>query len=106
MVQLECLISCAHTLEWRRQNQGQRPEDKRNSRAAAILDSLEDQVSALNGSPLHERLVKLWEAGERCCGERDSFNEIVAEELRAVGFTSFPARAEELLKAIANRLEG
>ena len=105
MLELRCLISFTHMHEWRRKKEAQYPEDKRNSRAAAILDSLEAQVSALNGSPLHERLMKLWEAEERCSGERDRFSEIASEELRAVGFTSFPATAQELLEAIVNRLE-
>jgi hypothetical protein len=106
MVELECLVSYAHTVDWRRQRQGQYPEDKSNGRAVAILASLEAQVSALNGSPLHESLVKFWEAEGRCCGERDRFNEIVNEVMRAVGITLFPATAKELLVAIANHLEG
>ena len=106
MVELEYLISYAHTVDWRRQKQGRCPEDKSNGRAAAILASLAAQVSALNGSPLHESLVKFWEAEGRCSGERDRFNEIVGEVMRAVGFTLFPATAKELLEAIANHLEG
>ena len=105
-MELECLVPCARTAEWRRQKHGQHPKDKRNSCAAAILDSLDAQVSLLNGSPLHERLKKLWRAEELSIGERDSFNEIVGRELSAVGFTSFPATAEELLEAIADHLEG
>ena len=105
MLELGCLTSYASTLEWRRQKQSQFPEDKRNSRAAAILDSMKPQIAALNGSPLHERLIKLWEAEERSCGERDIFSEIVSEELRAVGFTLFPATADELLEGILKRLE-
>ena len=50
--------------------------------------------------------MKLWQVEECCFGERDRFNEIVSEELRSVGFTSFPATAKELLEAIADRLEG
>jgi len=106
MMELERLISYPHTLEWRRQKQGQYPEDKRNGRAAAILGSLEAQVSALNGSPLHESLIRFWEAEGRCSGERDRFHEIVGEVMGAVGFTLFPATAKELLEAIANHLEG
>lgn len=105
MLELGCLISYAHTLEWRRQKQSQYPEDKSNSRAAAILDSMEPQIAALNGSLLHERLFKFWEAGGLCCGERDIFSEIVSEELHAVGFTLFPATAGALLEAILKRLE-
>jgi hypothetical protein len=105
MLELGCLISYAHTLEWRRRKQSEYPEDKGNSRAAAILDSMKSQIAALNGSPLHERLIKIWEAEECSCGERDIFSEIVSEELRAVGFTSFPSAADELLEAILKRLE-
>lgn len=105
MLELGCLIPYAYTLDWRRQKQSQYPEDKSNRHAAAILDSMKPQIAALNGSPLHERLFKLWEAEARFCGERDIFSEIVSEELRAVGFTSFPATADELLEAILGRLE-
>ena len=105
MVELECLISYAHTIDWRRQKQGQYPEDKSNSRATALLASLEAQVIALNGGPLHESLVKFWEAEGGCCGERDRFNEIVGEVMRAVGFTLFPTTAKELLEEITNRFE-
>ena len=105
MLELGCLISYAPTLEWRRQKQSQYPEDKSNGRAAAILDSMEPQIAALNGSPLHERLFKLWEAEGLSCGERDIFSEIVNEELHAVGFTLFPATAGALLEAILKRLE-
>lgn len=105
MLELGCLISYAHTLEWRRQKQTQYPEDKNNSRAAAILDSMEPQIAALNGSPLHERLFKFWEAERLSCGQRDIFNEIVSEELHAVGFTLFPATADELLEVILKRFE-
>jgi hypothetical protein len=105
MLELGCLISYAHTLEWRRQRQTQNPEDKRNSHAIAILDSLEVQIAALNRGPLHKRLLRLWEAEGRCSGERDRFSEIVSEELGAVGFRSFPVTGKELLEAILGRLE-
>jgi hypothetical protein len=105
MLGLECLVPCAYMAERRRQQWRQRPEDKKNCRAAAILDSLDAQVSALNGSLLHERIIKLWKSEELSVGERDSFNEIVGEELSTVGFTSFPATAKELLESIADKLE-
>ncbi|MFO1126569.1 MAG: hypothetical protein U1E25_15700 [Methylocystis sp.] len=105
MLELGCLTSYANTLERRRQNQSQYPEDKSNSRAAAILDSMEPQIAALNGSPLHQRLFKFREAQGLSCGERDIFSEIVSDELHAVGFTLFPATAGELLEVILKRLE-
>ncbi len=105
MIQLESLIPCARMVEWRRQKQDRYPEDAVNSRAVALLTALQAEVSTLNGSPVHQRLVNLWEAEERCCGERDVFSVIVAEGLRAVGFSSFPTGAKELLEEIANRLE-
>ena len=105
MLELQCLVSCAQMAERRRQQWEQSLEDNRNSGAVALLESLDAQVSALNGSPLHERLMKLWRSEELSMGERDCFNEIVGEELSAVGFTSFPATANEFLKSIADRLE-
>ncbi len=105
MVQLESLIPCGRIVEWRRQKQDRCPGDARNSRAIAFLAALEAEVASLNGSPVHKRLVKLWETEERRSGERDVFSEIVTEALRAVGFISFPANAKELLETIANGLE-
>jgi hypothetical protein len=63
-------------------------------------------VRNCNGSPLHESLLRFWEAEGRCSGEGDRFNEVVGEVMRAVGFTLFPATAKEPLEAIANHLEG
>ncbi len=106
LVRLECLIPCARMADWRRQIQVRHPGDTRNNRAAALLASWEAEMSSLNGSPIHERLAKLWEAEEDCDGERDFFSVVVAEELRAVGFSSFPVNVRELLETIANRLDG
>jgi hypothetical protein len=105
MVNLESLVSCAQALEWRRGDQKGPPESMQNLRAMTILRLLETQIRALNGGPIHQRLLKLWEAQEFSSGERDSFNEIVTEQLRAVGATSFPTTAEELLETIAAQLE-
>ncbi len=105
LVPLECLIPCRSIADWRRRKHQQDPEDWRSSRAAAVLASWEADVRSLNGSPVHQRLVKLWEAEEGCDGERDAFSVVVAEELRAVGVSSFPLDAAELLESIANRLD-
>lgn len=105
MTQLECLIPCAPFVEWRSRQCFSGPEQEKNSRAILALESLNAQLSALNGTPLHERLMKLREAEDDRWGERDRFSEIVAEELYAVGFTFFPTTGKELLEKIARHLE-
>jgi len=104
MTQLERLIPCASFIDWRRK-QLPSPEESNNKQAILALEFLTDQLSALNGTSLHRRLVRLWEAEEDQSGERDIFTEIVGEELCAVGFTSFPATGKELLEKIVYHLE-
>ncbi|HXY58293.1 MAG TPA: hypothetical protein VEH76_06915 [Methylocystis sp.] len=105
MTQLEFLIPCASFAEWRSRRRGVGLEARNDIRAIVTLESLSAQLSALNGSPLHERLLRLREAEDDRSGERDRFSEIVAEELCAIGFTSFPATGKELLEKIAGHLE-
>ena len=105
MTQLELLIPCASFVEWRSTRGGAGLEERSDNRAIATLESLSAQLSALNGTPLHERLSRLREAEDERSGERDRFSEIVAEELCAVGITSFPATGKELLEKIARHLE-
>ena len=105
MIQLECLIPCASFVEWRSRQCFSGPEQAKNHRAILALESLNAQLSALNGAPLHERLMKLREAEDDRSGERDRFSEIVAEELCAVGFTFFPTTGTELLEKIVRHLE-
>jgi len=80
-------------------------DDGSAGRAIFALVALAAELAGLNGTPLHERLERLWEAEEDRCGERDRFSEIVTEELFAVGFTFFPDSATELLEKIASRIE-
>jgi len=105
MTQLESLIPCASFVEWRNRQCFSGPEQTKNSRAILALESLNAQLSAFNGTPLHERIMRLREAEDDRSGERDRFSEIVAEELCAVGLTSFPATGKELLENIARHLE-
>lgn len=105
MIQLERLIPYASFIEWRSNQRGAGSDAKNNDLAIVALETLKDQLSALDGTPLHERLVMLWEAEQDRPGERDRFSEIVAEELSAVGFTAFPVTGEELLENIAHHLE-
>jgi 5-methylthioribose kinase len=98
MIEIECLVSCESTAMWRRRKQDQYPEDQRNSRAAEILDALEKEVKALEGSEIHKRLIGLW-------SRKKGFSEIVSESLRAIGFYSFPECGQELLETIAEVAE-
>jgi hypothetical protein len=105
MLRLEFLIPAALADEVLRKQLRVRPEDPRRNRALAMLGALAEELPALNGSSLHERLVRIWDAEAERGGERDRFSEIVCEELRAIGVTSFPATAREMLEGVARRLE-
>ncbi len=96
-LEMECLVDLASTAEWRRLKAVEHPTDDRNSKAAAILQRLATEMGALEGSELHGRLSALY-------ATNDEFSEVVSEELRAVGFYSFPSTAEALLQSIADRL--
>lgn len=106
-LELQCLISCESTAEWRRRKQDQYPEDRRNERAAELLDALEIEMAALEGSAIHARLLSLYYASggddpsdfdytlsENC-------SEIVSAALRDVGFYASP-NAVELCESIAD----
>jgi hypothetical protein len=95
---LEYLVACESTAEWRARKQEQYPEDRRNSEAQELLTSLAKEMAALNGSPIHERLERLW-------ATKKGFGEIVSERLRWVGFGSKPTSVLELLEEIAEAAE-
>lgn len=97
-MELECLVNCEATALWRRGKETQYPEDQRNARAAEILTSLREQIAALDGSPIHERLVNLWMT-------KEGFGDIVSESLRSVGVHLTPRNGLELLEAIAEVAE-
>lgn len=97
MLDLACLVPCEATAEWRRRKQEQYPDDQRNGRAADILDSLEKEISALEGGVLHKRIEELWFT-------KQGFSDVVGEELRSVGFYWSP-NAPKLLESIIGVLE-
>lgn len=105
MLKLESLIPCSLVAQKRLMDRAPCAEDGGGGRAIFALVTLAAELTGLNGTPLHERLDRLWEAEEDRSGERDRFSEIVTEELCAVGLTFFPASATELVEKIANRLE-
>ncbi len=105
MLKLESLIPCSLVAQKRLMDRAPCAEDGGGGRAIFALVTLAAELTGLNGTPLHERLDRLWEAEEDRSGERDRFSEIVTEELCAVGLTFFPASATELVEKIANKLE-
>ncbi|ARN79773.1 hypothetical protein [Methylocystis bryophila] len=105
MLRLESLIPCSLVAQERLMVRKSSAEDGCAGRAIFALVTLAAELSGLNGTPVHERLERLWEAEEDRAGERDRFSEIVTEELFAVGFTFFPASATELVERIASRIE-
>jgi hypothetical protein len=105
MLKLESLIPCWHVAQERLLERRPCADDGDAGRAIFALVALAAELTGLNGTPLHERLERLWEAEEDRSGERDRFSEIVTEELFAVGFTFFPDSATELVEKIASRIE-
>ncbi|MEY9581506.1 hypothetical protein [Sinorhizobium fredii] len=97
-LELECLVDVSGTAEWRRRKAEQYPEDARNIKAATLLDTLAGNLVELEGSSLHRQLIDLWK-------ENDAFGEVVSEELRSVGFYTFPDTVDELLTDIIERLQ-
>jgi hypothetical protein len=105
MLQLETLSPCALVAQERLMQRDSNVDEAKTGRAIFALVTIAGELHALNGSPLHERFDRLWEAEEERSGERDRFSEIVTEELFSVGFTFFPASAQELVERIASRIE-
>lgn len=105
MLRLESLIPCSLVAQERLMERKPSADDGCAGRAIFALVALAAELSDLNGTPVHERLERLWEAEEDRSGERDRFSEIVTEELFAVGLTFFPASATELVEKIASRIE-
>jgi hypothetical protein len=104
MLRLESLIPCSVVAQRRLTERAPCVDEKGGGRAIFALVALAAELGGLNGSPLHQRLERLWESEEET-GERDRFSEIVTEELCAVGLTFFPGSASELVERIASRIE-
>lgn len=97
---LEELIGVSGTAEWRRCKAAEYPDDNRNQEAAEILERIANELPALDGSVLHRRIEKIVEDGNW-----DAFvSEVISDELRKIGFHSWPESAHELLATIASRL--
>ncbi|HTO79175.1 MAG TPA: hypothetical protein VMJ31_05295 [Methylocystis sp.] len=105
MLRLESLIPCSLVAQKRLMDRTSCAEDVGGGRAIFALVTLAAELTGLNGTPLHERLDRLWTAEEERSGERDRFSEIVTEELFAVGATFFPTSASELVEKIVSRIE-
>lgn len=90
------LIGFEETADWRRRKYKHYPEDTRNFKAATLLDALASDVVAGIKPDLEAKVV---EAYMKC----DNFRDIAREELRAVGFWSFPNSAEEILESIVEQ---
>jgi hypothetical protein len=95
---LEELIDVAGTAEWRRQKAEQYPGDNRNTEAAELLDTVAKDFAALDGSDVHRRIESAYLADDTAA---INATEIVSEELRSVGFHSWPKSGRELLEGIA-----
>ena len=97
-VELECLVDFAGTARWRSQKAKEFPEDHRNKVAESLLFSFAESAQGLEGSAIHERIALSFEenpeAGEEC-----------SALLRSIGFSWFPASAEEALGEIAAYLK-
>jgi restriction system protein len=88
------------TAEWRRRKAEDFPEDIRNIKAAEILDLLESELGAFEGSPEHLRLV---DAAAR--DEDATFSETLSELTRSIGFRWFPVAADEFLHVVITDIE-
>jgi hypothetical protein len=95
------IVDCVGTADWRRRVAEQYPEDGRNLEAAGLLERLDGEIRALTGGLEYRRLERLLDQEDRF-----RFSEVVSEELKAVGFHSWPESGVDLLKRIARRLEG
>jgi hypothetical protein len=95
-MELEWLVDCAGTADWRRRVAERFPGDDRNAEAANTLDRLAGDLVGFKRGSLHTQLAALWE-------HREDFGEVVSEELRRVGFYSWPATGSELLEGIVAR---
>ncbi|MEY9532154.1 hypothetical protein [Sinorhizobium fredii] len=103
-LELACLVDVSGTAEWRRRKAEQHPEDVRNIKAARLLDTLARDLAEYEGSPLHRQLLDLsWKEGDEDVAL--TIGEVVSEELRSVGFYTYPESVGELLTTIIDRLK-
>ena len=75
------------TAEWRRLKAKEFPDDRRNLQAAEELDRLAEEVAQLDGSDVHQRILKLFDMAQPYYEKiGDDLNEEVSAALRSVGF--------------------
>ena len=100
MIKLEELIGVWETADWRRRKAEEYPDDNRNMKAALLLERLDSELAPLNGTEIHHRL-------ERHLERDDGFflGEAIREELKSVGFRSWPETGRELVERIVDRLD-
>jgi hypothetical protein len=96
---LKELIDVSGTADWRRRKAEEFPDDSRNVEAYLLLDKLGGELPSLDGGDIHKRLERRREI------DGLAFGEVVTEELRKIGFDSWPASGRILLEGIADRLE-
>jgi len=79
---------------WRRQKAAEQPDDKRNLKAATILDRLAKSVDSVPPTTLNS-FFELYE---------DNEGEELSDELRQVGFHSDPKTADDFCRSyVASR---
>lgn len=95
---MDFITNVQSTAEWRRRKERQFPNDTRNAEAALTLEMFACELGdmyALNNAP-DERLEKY-----------DPFevSRVISDELKKVGFHSFPKKVSDLLDAIEQELK-
>ncbi len=97
-IALKDLVSFDATAVWRASLIERYPTDERLKVASDLLTKMSNEATSLEDSPIHERIYN---------GFLDNKNadEIVSENLRAVGFGYVPANAHVFLTDVAKRLE-
>ena len=87
------------TAYWRSENARQFPDDARNDEAEDLLEKLEASVSEVDDELLTAWLDLFQDQTERDMAEWH-------DELRRVGFQSFPSSAADLVRAFIARMTG
>src|SRR5262245_1879527 len=93
---LSSILNLEATADWRGRCAERFPADDRNEKAEKLLSRLAHEIDALNGSPLH-RAIEVFVYDE-------NFSVEVSYVLRGIGFSFFPASAEELLERVLAQL--
>lgn len=84
------------TAHWQFEKSIEWPDDDRNANAAVLLERLANEVRELKGSPLHNKLNKVWEK----IFDYSLAVEAENEYMRQIGFHAFPASGADFLKSV------